>query len=126
MRNARSAVLFIIVAALTMLGSVEARAASLEELVAAVVRIKTTINPDGQTVQSLGREREGGVLVDGAEEREDDCVRPLWIARIDVRVASPASATRSTSTVNSSPPNRATVSAARTVRARRSPIATSS
>src|ERR1044072_4594578 len=42
-----------------------ARAASLEELVSAVVRIKTYINPDGQTVQSLGREREGsGVVID--------------------------------------------------------------
>ena len=42
-----------------------ARAASLEELVSAVVRIKTHINPDGQTVQSLGREREGsGIVID--------------------------------------------------------------
>src|ERR1044072_6608538 len=42
-----------------------ARAASLEELVSAVVRIKTYINPDGQTVQSLGREREGsGIVID--------------------------------------------------------------
>lgn len=42
-----------------------ARAASVEELVAAVVRIKTFINPDGQTVSSLGREREGsGVVID--------------------------------------------------------------
>src|SRR4030095_14835490 len=44
---------------------VPARAASVEELVAAVVRIKTYINPDGQTVQSLGREREGsGIVID--------------------------------------------------------------
>jgi S1-C subfamily serine protease len=42
-----------------------ARAASLEELVSAVVRIKTYINPDGQTVQSLGRERSGsGIVID--------------------------------------------------------------
>jgi S1-C subfamily serine protease len=37
----------------------------LEELVASVVRIKTHINPDGQTVQGLGRERDGsGILID--------------------------------------------------------------
>jgi len=42
-----------------------ARSASVEELVAPVVRIKTFINPDGQTVQSLGREREGsGIVID--------------------------------------------------------------
>jgi S1-C subfamily serine protease len=44
-------------------GPLAARAASLEELVASVVRVKTFINPDGQTVQSLGREREGSGLV---------------------------------------------------------------
>ena len=34
-----------------------------EELVSAVVRIDTHINPDGRTVQGLGREREGsGIL----------------------------------------------------------------
>ena len=31
----------------------------LEELISAVVRIKTFINPDGRTLQNLGREREG-------------------------------------------------------------------
>ena len=37
----------------------------LEELTAAVVRIKTFINPDGRTVSNLGREREGsGVIID--------------------------------------------------------------
>ena len=42
-----------------------ARAATLEELVSAVVRIKTSITPDGQTVQCLGREREGsGIVID--------------------------------------------------------------
>ena len=42
-----------------------AHAASLEELVSAVVRIKTTIDPDGQTIQSLGRQREGaGIVID--------------------------------------------------------------
>ena len=49
--------------AMLALGAASARAASLEDLVSAVVRIKTYINPDGQTVQSLGREREGSAIV---------------------------------------------------------------
>jgi serine protease Do len=37
----------------------------IEELVAAVVRIKTFINPDGRTVENLGRERDGsGIVID--------------------------------------------------------------
>src|SRR5215211_8243084 len=37
----------------------------LEELVSSVVRIKTHNNPEGQTVQGLGRERDGsGILID--------------------------------------------------------------
>ncbi len=39
--------------------------ASIEDLVSAVVRIKTFINPDGRSVGNLGREREGsGILID--------------------------------------------------------------
>src|SRR3954452_10292304 len=42
-----------------------AETASLEELVASVVRIKTQINPDGETVRGLGRERDGsGIIID--------------------------------------------------------------
>ena len=42
-----------------------AQNAWIEELAAAVVRIKTHINPEGRTVEGLGREREGsGVLID--------------------------------------------------------------
>jgi S1-C subfamily serine protease len=38
---------------------------SLEDLVAAVVRIKTFIHPDGRTIGNLGREREGsGIVID--------------------------------------------------------------
>ena len=38
---------------------------SVEDLVSAVVRIKTFINPDGRSVQNLGREREGsGIVID--------------------------------------------------------------
>ena len=46
--------------------SQEAQAApSIEDLVGAVVRIKTFINPDGTSVTNLGREREGsGILID--------------------------------------------------------------
>lgn len=44
-----------------------AQTTSVEELVSAVVRIKTFINPDGRTVQGLGREREGtGIVIDGS------------------------------------------------------------
>src|SRR5262245_13447647 len=38
---------------------------ALDELVSAVVRIKTFINPDGRTIENLGREREGsGIVID--------------------------------------------------------------
>ena len=38
----------------------------VEELVSAVVQIKTQINPEGRTVEGLGREREGsGIVIDG-------------------------------------------------------------
>jgi S1-C subfamily serine protease len=43
----------------------EPRTAWIEELVAAVVRIKTHINPEGRTVETLGRQREGsGIVID--------------------------------------------------------------
>ena len=42
-----------------------AETTSLEELISAVVKIKTHINPEGRTVQGLGRDREGtGILID--------------------------------------------------------------
>jgi S1-C subfamily serine protease len=42
-----------------------AQTSSLEELVSAVVRIKTFIAPDGRSVSNLGREREGsGIVID--------------------------------------------------------------
>ena len=44
-----------------------AQSPSLDELISGVVRIKTFINPDGRTLQNLGREREGsGIVIDGA------------------------------------------------------------
>ena len=42
-----------------------AQATKLDDLVSAVVRIKTFINPDGTSVSNLGREREGsGIVID--------------------------------------------------------------
>jgi len=42
------------------------QAPSVQELLSGVVRIRTFINPDGRTVENLGREREGsGVVIDG-------------------------------------------------------------
>src|SRR5262249_25640597 len=42
-----------------------AQTAALEELISAVVKIKTHINPEGRTIQGLGRDREGtGILID--------------------------------------------------------------
>jgi S1-C subfamily serine protease len=42
-----------------------AETASLEELISAVVKIKTHINPEGRTIEGLGRDREGtGILID--------------------------------------------------------------
>lgn len=40
-----------------------AAAQSLEDLIASVVRLKAHINPDGQTVSGLGRERTGSAIV---------------------------------------------------------------
>ena len=42
-----------------------AQATKLDDLVSAVVRVKTFINPDGTSVSNLGREREGsGIVID--------------------------------------------------------------
>lgn len=40
-----------------------AQGSSLEDIVSAVVRVKTFINPDGRSVSNLGREREGSAVV---------------------------------------------------------------
>ena len=53
------------VVALVSASAAAAQAARVEELVSAVVRINTHINPEGRTVQGLGREREGsGIVID--------------------------------------------------------------
>src|SRR6476661_5179842 len=42
-----------------------APAETLEDLISAVVKLKTHINPDGRTVPGLGRDREGsGIVID--------------------------------------------------------------
>jgi S1-C subfamily serine protease len=53
------------VVALVSASTAAAQSARVEELVSAVVRINTHINPEGRTVQGLGREREGsGIVID--------------------------------------------------------------
>ena len=82
MRNACRAVFGLLIAAVAILAQ-PAGAASLEELVSAVVRIKTYINPDGQTVQSLGREREGsGVIID-----EDGLILTIGYLMVEAHAA---------------------------------------
>src|SRR5436190_20714491 len=69
--------------AVLFLAANPACAASLEDLVSAVVRIKTYINPDGQTVQSLGREREGsGVVID-----EDGLILTIGYLMVEAHAA---------------------------------------
>jgi S1-C subfamily serine protease len=53
------------VALLTTCVAAPAQTTTLSDMVEAVVRIKTFINPDGRSVSNLGREREGsGVIID--------------------------------------------------------------
>src|SRR4051812_46121775 len=56
---------WVLAVALFATAPVPAQARDLEDLLRAVVRVKTSIEPDGRTVATLGREREGsGVLID--------------------------------------------------------------
>jgi S1-C subfamily serine protease len=58
-------VILIAVIALVAFIAVPAQATTLDELISAVVRVKTFINPDGTSVSNLGREREGsGIVID--------------------------------------------------------------
>ena len=62
-RALRSLAVTILV--LAMPAPANAQSSALDELVSAVVKIKTFINPDGRSVQNLGREREGsGIVID--------------------------------------------------------------
>jgi S1-C subfamily serine protease len=68
---------------LLLFASAPARAASLEDIVSAVVRVKTFINPDGRTVESLGREREGsGIVID-----EDGLVLTIGYLMVEAHAA---------------------------------------
>lgn len=71
MRNRRLLPLIagLVVLTATAFGAVAQTAApekaSLDDLLSAVVRVKTYINPDGRTVDNLGRQREGsGIIID--------------------------------------------------------------
>jgi len=56
---------------------------SLDELLSAVVRVKTVIEPDARTADSLGREREGsGVVIDG-----DGLVLTIGYLMVEARTA---------------------------------------
>jgi len=82
MRNACRAGFGLLIVAGALFAS-PVNAASLDELVSAVVRIKTYINPDGQTVQSLGREREGsGVVID-----EDGLILTIGYLMVEAHAA---------------------------------------
>ena len=82
MRNACRAGFALLIVAFALFAA-PANAASLDELVSAVVQIKTYINPDGQTVQSLGREREGsGVVID-----EDGLVLTIGYLMVEAHAA---------------------------------------
>jgi serine protease Do len=63
-RGLRNGLLIALLALATAPGSVaRAQSPALAELLSGVVRMKTFINPDGRTAQSLGREREGSAIV---------------------------------------------------------------
>src|SRR5258707_560776 len=62
---ASRAVLGAILISLVSASAAAAETASMEDHVSAVVQINTHINPEGRTIQGLGREREGsGILID--------------------------------------------------------------
>jgi S1-C subfamily serine protease len=55
--------LLVALLALTTGSAAHAQSPALAELLAGVVHMKTFINPDGRTAQTLGREREGSAIV---------------------------------------------------------------
>jgi len=63
-RKLVAALTLLVVSSATVLAQGDHRI-SLDDLLAAVVKVKTYINPDGRTVDNLGRQREGsGVIID--------------------------------------------------------------
>jgi S1-C subfamily serine protease len=68
MRCARAALLgtLLVLATAPVAAMAQSQGRTAEDLVSAVVHIKTFINPDGRTVENLGREREGtGIVIGG-------------------------------------------------------------
>ena len=57
----------ILALGLQLIGAATAQAPSIEAIAAAVVHIKTFINPEGRSVATLGAEREGSGIVIGAD-----------------------------------------------------------
>ena len=81
-RPIRIAKVLLTLALLVAAGSAPAQT-SLEDLVSAVVRIKTFINPDGRTIANLGREREGsGIVID-----EDGLVLTIGYLMVEAHAA---------------------------------------
>jgi S1-C subfamily serine protease len=66
-RRAAHALALAALACLLGAGATRAQAPSIEALAAAVVRVKTFINPEGRSVATLGTEREGSGIVIGAD-----------------------------------------------------------
>jgi S1-C subfamily serine protease len=70
MRNRRFATglgALLVLAASTGPALAQSETKTADDLVSAVVQIKTFINPDGRTVENLGREREGtGIVIDSS------------------------------------------------------------
>ena len=65
MRARLSALLAILCLTLLSVATAHAQKLATEELLSGVVAVKTFINPDGRTVDYLGREREGsGIVID--------------------------------------------------------------
>ena len=69
MPNARRSVAFAAILALAAAAiaasSAQTQTLTAADLLSGIVRIKTTINPDGRTVKNLGHEREGtGIVID--------------------------------------------------------------
>src|SRR5215207_5169351 len=69
--------------ALALASAAQAQTRSLEDIVAAVVQVKTQIEPDGRTVATLGRERDGsGVVIDN-----DGLVLTIGYLMVEARAA---------------------------------------
>src|SRR4051812_42912476 len=59
------------------------QARSLDELVSAVVQVRTTIEPEGRTADTLGRERDGsGIVIDN-----DGLVLTIGYLMVEARAA---------------------------------------